>query len=824
MKTLIPILISLLVVGCGENQSTNTNESNNTPKKTARTAVQTEANAELKQREEAPIVATEVEEKGSIAESDTNAAHFAKFCMDCHDEDSQKGGLDLYASLSKPETDWTLPFENLITGRMPPAKKTQPSATERDAMLNYLASRQPKRESKRYRRLSRHEFMNSVNDLVGVELDLREKLPEDRDTHVYDSSSEILLTKDLLAANFDVADEVLDYAFPVKGFGEQQTWTCNVIQRTNLQRFSRRHLDGTLFSCFRQKNSAFFPYFYKGFVSPVTGEYQLSVNAQKLGTFDGDVALMVFAGHFYGEPTQTTPKRLLSIFSVDAKMRLHTTKALLNAGEEIAVFCYSPHTMQKPQNNNKEAIGTYIEQLSIKGPVHSSWPPPAYKQRFTGLSMQTAVMAGHRVIGVESTSPIGDLKQAIKTFAERAFCTSLTDGEVLRYHQLSVAEFRSSGDFVTAAKAGMKAILCSPRFLLHPGFRANNSYDSAAKLAHILWLSVADEPLMALAQRDELKGKRLELEVERMLVDDKSQRMIQSFCAQWLELRHFDESSPSTKMYPQYDDVANHYLPLETEAYLAWSIQHNLPVSTLVDSDFSILNQRLARHYGIEGVSGHDMRRVELPADSPRGGLLTMGSILKSTSDGFVTSPILRGAWISKNIVGTTLSPPPPNVEAIKAKTEAGQEAMTIQQQLAEHKRNTSCNACHRSIDPYGLALESFDPSGRWRDKYRVALPHQNTFIWRAKGLFKETATVDPSGDLYGNPFRDISELKQILVAAPEKLAYNLSKQFFHYANGYEADLRQRIDLHRLVTSGDADMGLRDILRETIIYSIQQKP
>ena len=189
-----------------------------------------------------------------------DSTHFAKFCMDCHDEDSQKGGLDLGASLSRPETDWTLPFENLITGRMPPAKKTQPSATERDAMLNYLASRQPKRERKRYRRLSRHEFMNSVNDLVGVELDLREKLPEDRDTHVYDSSSEILLTKDLLAANFDVADEVLDYAFPVKGFGEQQTWTCKVIQRSNHQRFSRRHLDGTLFSCFRQKNSAFFPF------------------------------------------------------------------------------------------------------------------------------------------------------------------------------------------------------------------------------------------------------------------------------------------------------------------------------------------------------------------------------------------------------------------------------------------------------------------------------------------------------------------------------------------------------------------------------------
>ena len=296
-----------------------------------------------------------------------DASHVTKFCMDCHDVDAQEGGFNLDRSLSKSDTDWTLPFENLITGKMPPASETQPSATERDAMLTYLASRQPKRERKRYRRLSRHEIMNSLNDLVGVDLDLREKLPEDRDTHVYDSSTDILLTKDLLAANFDVADEVLDYAFPAEGFGEQKTWSCNVIQRCNLHRFSRRYLEGTLFSCFRQKNSAFFPYFYKGFVSPVTGEYQLSVNAQKLGSFDGDVALMVFAGHFYGEPTQTTPKRLLSIFSVDANMRSHTTTAILNAGEEIAVFCYSPHTMQKAQVKNKKAFRNLYRKVKRQG-------------------------------------------------------------------------------------------------------------------------------------------------------------------------------------------------------------------------------------------------------------------------------------------------------------------------------------------------------------------------------------------------------------------------------------------------------------------------
>ena len=775
----------------------------------------------------------------SEADSSTEGpmAHFSSFCMDCHDEDAQEGGLDLGASLSNPDTDFTLPFENLITGKMPPAETAQPSATERDAMLHHLASRQPKRDLKPYRRLSRHVFMNSVNDLVGTNLDLKHKLPEDRDTHVYDSSTDILLTKDLLAAYFDVADDVLDYAFPAQGFRQQQVWTCNIIQPCSLQRFSRKYLEGTLFSCFRQKNSGFFPYFYKGFKSPVTGEYQLSVDAEKLGAFDGDVALMVFAGHFYGEPTQSTPMRMLKVFSVDAGMQVFTTKAFLNQGEEIAVFCYSPHTMQKAQPAGKRPaakasakpgpapMGTYIKQLTIQGPVHESWPPPAYANVFRGLPLKTTTASQQRIIGVASKSIDGDLKQLIRSFAERAFCAALKDKDVARYYQLSIAEFGRSGDFVTAAKAGMKAIMCSPRFLLQPGFGDNDSYASAAKIAHILWLSVADEPLMTLAQRDKLNGKQLALQIDRVLADDKSRRMIQSFCAQWLELRRFEEGSPSTKMYPQYDDVADHYLPLETEAYVAWSIKHNLPASMLVDSDFSILNQRLARHYGIAGVSGHEMRHVKLPAGSPRGGLLTMGSILKATSDGFVTSPILRGAWISRNIAGTTFAPPPPSVEPINPSNDAAQRAMTVKERLAEHKEQNSCNACHKSIDPYGHALESFDPSGQWRDKYRVATSHGGvnaTFVWRAKGYFKEAQAVDPSGELHGRPFANVRELKRILADNPGRLAYNLAKQFFHYANGYEANLQQRIDLHRLVTQGDADMGLRDIIRATIIYSVEK--
>ena len=186
--------------------------------------------------------------------------------------------------------------------------------------------------------------------------------------------------------------------------------------------------------------------------------------------------------------------------------------------------------------------------------------------------------------------------------------------------------------------------------------------------------------------------------------------MIHSFCNQWLNLRSFDKVTPSLKLYPLYNDLLNHFLPIETEAYLDYLIRENLPVGRLIDSDFSFLNQRLAQHYGIPEIYGHNMRKVSFKPDVPRGGLLTMGSVLKVTADGFDTSPILRGAWISKNIAGNTLSPPPESVEAIEP--EHGKAASTLREQIEKHKKNQACYACHKSIDPTGLPWRASMPLG----------------------------------------------------------------------------------------------------------------
>ena len=268
-------------------------------------------------------------------------------------------------------------------------------------------------------------------------------------------------------------------------------------------------------------------------------------------------------------------------------------------------------------------------------------------------------------VTIDSRSP-ETLSSVIDQFAERAFASELSENELAPYREVSLDHLEEHGNFVEAARVGFKAILCSPRFLMAPGEHRSDDDELAANLSRTLWLSVPDEPLMELARSGELKGPRLRKEIDRMIQDRKSDRMIRSFSDQWLNLRSWNKVTPSLKLYPKYDDLLDFYLPRETRTYLTHLIRENRPVSELIDSDYSFLNQRLASHYGLPPMEGQELRRVSFSPDVPRGGLLTMGSVLKVTTDGYETSPILRGAWISKNIVGTPLSPPPPEVEVIE--------------------------------------------------------------------------------------------------------------------------------------------------------------
>lgn len=898
---------------------------------------------------------------------------FEHYCFDCHDDATKKGGFNLEKLLKKGEFDGSLIFENLLTGKMPPAKKEQLDPKEKRAVLDWLAKRKATEAPKSFRRISRHEFAHSLNDLLGTNLDFADRIPEDRGTNDFDSNRKIQLSREMLGSYFAVADEMLAHAFPAEGFPAEKTWVTSKVRDSHesYRIYHRPYQDGTLFSWTRANNGNSYSFFYDNFDPPVAGWYELTFDAMKVAEFEEDVSLQVYTGKYYYADDRPQPQRLVGVISLGNKeLKSHTIRAFLKPGENVSVHSYSKHTFRK--KNPKE--GAYIKQLTARGPVVDQWPPASYKMIFgdlpveakpreaikaegfltklqkiggtvtvssfqegmekekmqdgsnltfwhtqfqptvakpphyvifenpqaaeiKGLSFATwtggngnglvrgyeiyfsddgeswgdKIMEGgldtrlaneqpivfpketpHRFIKFlvtdavsldgKSIASIGkldvvtspsdqpgtssitvesrsseDLQRVIRRFAERAFSSKLSDEELAPYYRVGLRRLEKDGNFVQAAKVGLKAVISSSRFLLAPGEHANPSYAKAADLARILWLSVPDDELLGLAESEKLTSKVLRSQIHRMLGDERSHRMVRSFSDQWLNLRLLNKVTPSLKLYPEYDDLLNHYLPIETRAYLHHLIQENLPAGKLIDSDFSFLNQRLARHYGIEGVIGQEIRRVSFPSEVPRGGLLTMGSVLKVTTDGFDTSPILRGAWISKNIVGTPLSPPPENVKAIEP--EHG-ETTTLKEQIDQHKSNKSCYACHKSIDPYGFALESFDATGEWRGKYKIKQAHSGTFLYRQAGYYKWGGPVDASGEMGEDKFEDIFGLKKLLLAGEHKVAYNFAKKYFEYAKGYKPNLEQRLHLWDFIARSSGNVQMRDLVTEVLAYSL----
>ena len=899
-----------------------------------------------------------------------------QYCFDCHDEETKKGNLDLSDLLDDKGHDGSLIFENLITGRMPPADKKQPSSTQRRTLLDWLSKRQNPKAINSYQRISRHEFVHSLNDLLGVKLDLTGNIPEDRGTHDFDSDRKILLTKEMLSSYFSAADEMLEFALPEKGFPQERIWVTNKIKDSHdtYNIYTRNYQEGILFSWTRANNGNNYSFFYDNFDPPVKGWYELTFDAKKLGKFEEDINVLVFSGKYYFADDRPQPQRLLDVISLSNKeVKSHTIRVFLHPGENVSVHCYSKHTFRKKEGDQ----GAYIKQLKARGPLFDNWPPRTYQELFKGLDMnfpsrkpietstfQTKLKAIGGSLSVSSyqismekekmqdgsnrtfwhsqfnptvakpphfvvlknpakkeinglsyskwsggngngqvksysiylsddaqswgdpilegkvditrsyeqpilfpkktrkkyikflvtdavsldgksiasigkldvitslpqaisTSEISllsrskkDLKKVIRHFAERAFSSNMTEDELAPYYEVSLNSFKGHGDFVMAAKAGFKAVICSHRFLLAPGEHSNKSYEIASDLSRILWLSVPDQELLNLSRTKKFTTQTLTEQINRMLKDEKSLRMIDSFCSQWLNLRSFNKVNPSLKLYPNYNDLLNHYLPIETEKYLNHLIQENLPISYLIDSDFSFLNQRLAQHYGIDGIIGQKMRKVSFSPEAPRGGILTMGSVLKVTADGFDTSPILRGAWVSKNIAGNTLSPPPENVKAIEP--EHGQ-ATTLREQIEQHKENKTCYACHKSIDPYGFALENFDATGQWRTKYRVKKPHNGTFQFRLEGYYHLGGEVDASGEIATHKFNDVFGLKKILLSDHRKVAYNFTKKFFEYANGYKPDLKERLHLFKLIPENAKECRIKDLITKVLLYSLREE-
>ncbi|HSI11917.1 MAG TPA: DUF1592 domain-containing protein [Chthoniobacter sp.] len=476
---------------------------------------------------------------------------------------------------------------------------------------------------------------------------------------------------------------------------------------------------------------------------------------------------------------------------------------------------------------NLKAPGLALMWVEMEGPLQPEWPPASLHNLFgdTPLTKLDEKKNRDKRLAYELTpeDPKAAAKMALESFAARAFRRPLEPVEADRFVQLTNDALDHGRKFVEAMRIGLRAILTAPQFLLfeeRPG--KLDDYALASRLSYFLWSTMPDEELLNLAANHTLsQPKVLHAQVERMLNDPRSKAFVRNFAGQWLDLRNIDATSPDKRLYPEADELLINSMVQETESFFSAVLKENLPVTDFVQSDFAMLNSRLAMHYGVPGVEGEEIRKVALPADSVRGGVLTQASVLKVTANGTTTSPVRRGAWVMKKLLGDPPPPPPPGVGSIEPDTRG---ATTVREQLAKHRNSETCASCHSHIDPPGFALECFDVIGGFRDRYRIQEKGELITL-KNSGDRRQYAHLGPpvqcDGELAdGRAFASIQDFKKLLLTNPNQLVEALAGNLVTYSTGAGIGFADRFTVVEIAANTQkAGGGLR-----TLIHQIVQSP
>ncbi len=748
-------------------------------------------------------------------------------CYACHNDDIRKSDLNLASLEFNPKIDenlgiWQRVLERVRDGEMPPKKKAQPSKADVERFLRELErplleadlADTAKNGRVQSRRLTRVEYEHTLHDLLGIDIPLKNLLPEDPTSYGFETvASGQQLSHHQLARYLDVADIALDEAFTRALQGDIA--------------FKRHCTPEDLYDGRRQGN----------FRGPELR--------------DGESISWPIGVQFYGRMSKTE-------IPDDGwyRITLRDVRAI-NPGQEGAVWgtlrsgvCYSNAPMlfmiglveatEKPRDFVYEAWIQKEHILELKpndGEVKraktgATGGSVSYKGR--DIEMEGYPGIAHRGIDIERIYPMADddgvrrnlfgdqnpkeieadpaasLNKLISRFADRVFRRPIDEAQLAPYLEIASRSLADGESVIDALRDCYRTMLCSPRFLTFveaPGELDNHAV--AARLSYALWVSMPDAELLRLASQGTLRQPdTLTKQIERMLADPKSDRFIRSFTDQWLKLNEIDFTSPDARQFREFDPVVQESMVLETRAYVSELIRKNLGVEHLVDSDFAFLNGRLARHYRTDATvaPGGGLQKVAL-SKSPkevRGGLITQAAILKVTADGTSTSPVVRGVFINERILGQPIPPPPPGVSAIEPDIRG---ATSIRDQLDKHRSDPSCASCHMTIDPPGFALESFDPVGGWRTRY---------------GIDEKGVKVNPSGNTPdGQAFDDLFAWKKIYRERDEQLARGFAEQFLTYATGAPIQFGDNKIVDELVNqSKESNFGLQSLVQEAIHSSI----
>ncbi len=757
-------------------------------------------------------------------------------CMDCHDSDVKKGNFDL-SSLSTDGADaaalkkWVRVFDRVAAGEMPPPKKKQPSV---DAVQDFMAAlgtdltaKYTAQKGTVLRRLNRREYQNTINDLLGVTVNIVDSLPEDGRAKGFDNIGEALSISGIQMQRYmEAAELALNAALSADKQPEKTT------ERSTLE--SDRNKDNLGKHWLKREDGAIVVFNDGGFPSTVipnlrakaTGTYKLRVTGYGYQIEEPVVfALVTGSFNFRNADNVTRSYHELPV------SKSGTVEIMLDLEQGKGIWI-SPQSLNGPDGHSpiKDGPDKYpgegmaIQEVTLEGPFITEWPPRGQKMLLGNAKLREVApdkpgmrgKSGYKpIFTADSTDPVADSRKQLPTLITAAFRRPATAADTEPYLKLFDAEFAVSKDYLIAMRTAAIAVLCSPEFLyLKEPAGKLDGLQLASRLSYFLTRSAPDTELLAakLTQPAVLRAQ-----TERLLKSAGLERFVTDFTDGWLNLREIDFTTPDKQLYPEYDGLLLDSMLRETHGFITELIQNNLSLANLIDSDFAILNSRLATHYGIPGVTGLNLRKVKLPADSHRGGVLTQASILKVSANGTNTSPIVRGIFVMDRILGMEPPPPPPNIPGVEPDIRG---ATTLRELLAKHRSSETCNGCHRVIDPPGFALENYDVIGGWRDNFRSIGEGKfmDLKVQGRKVRYKIGPPVDATGELStGAKFANMTDFKKLLLMGQDRVAHCIAEKLLTFASGRPMGFSDRSEIDRIVAQSKIKgHAMRDLIHAVV--------
>jgi len=770
--------------------------------------------------------------------SDKLTPFFNKHCYECHDESSGEGGLNLDA-LSRDLGDeavmekWVRLYDRVADGEMPPKENEAPSTGERrlfrEDLAPSLVAAHDARKGTVLRRLNRREYENTINDLLGIRLDLAATLPEDGRSGEFDTVGEALgisvsqMRSYLAAATLAIDTAIArDTSAPEPG-----KVTATYAETQGADKFVgeswHQAPDGAIVF-FRElgyptgmlreanaKRSGFHRIRVTGYAYQSDKPVLFSVG----GTSFSRAGVRPTYGYFALPPGEPTTIELTAW--MDERFMVEITPQGL----------YDPENLIRQKGLEVyEGPGLAISSVEIEGPLVGRFPTIGHELIFSGLDRREIEPGNPKDkektyyvprFEILSANPAADVIPALTRFASKAFRRPPADDDVAPYLILFQGEMADGATFEEALRTALTAVLCSPEFLyLREKAGALGDHALAARLSYFLTRTAPDEILLGAASTGKLTADPAALSghAARLMASDHFPRFLTDFTDSWLDLRSIEFTNPDEALFPEFDRYLQDSMLGETRAFFRTLIDENLDISHFVKSDFAMLNWRLARHYGIAGITAPQVEKVPLPPGSPRGGFLSHASILKVSANGTNTSPVLRGVWINERILGKHPAPPPPGIPSVEPDIRG---ATTLRELLAKHRDSESCQSCHEMIDPPGFALERFDPIGGWRDTFRsLGEGEKPPEKWAgAKRVsYKIGQPVDDSGQLQdGRVFADFLEYRDLIAGEKELLAGAFLTKLLTFSTGREMGFSDRPEIDTLVhRSAESGYRVRDLL------------